>query len=285
MLSKVKEKDFSYLDTVFYYYRVDYNPLKQTTAFTKLDLEEVEMTKNLNSLPDPLKNLIWIIDHEYIKGDNEDSFLPTLRVKKTEESRNSKLPDGLRIWQQRSSSQPVRRPRRASRSTEISQYYTKFLFNAPESVKKELHLQGDPSNRKKPHNFIRSLGFIKSRIKLYMKVKGFKTRSSSQNQEKEPKNLFDKFRLNSSTSLNGALSFMKKKNVDFYDRGKLRKLMAGSVRKKRGRQVGSEEGRLGRSFGGSGERVGRSLNKWSQSLFDEILEMRKVENRRSYWKV
>ena len=66
MVKKVDEVNI-FQDTVFHYYRLVKNPMRVIKSFSKLDMETVDISKNLNLLPDPMKNLIWVSKENFIE--------------------------------------------------------------------------------------------------------------------------------------------------------------------------------------------------------------------------
>lgn len=77
---------------MFHYYRLVKNPMRVIKAFSKMDMETVEISKNLNLLPDPLKNLIWV---------SYENFIDNRPVHKLGEAKNTKFYYGFQGFTQK----------------------------------------------------------------------------------------------------------------------------------------------------------------------------------------
>lgn len=199
----IEEPVKKYFDILFYYHSFENNISKENKIFTKMDLEEVRLTKNLKLIPDPLKNLIWLNEDDL----NEEE--EGLEIKKSEEEKRKEEYERLL------------NSRKITFTIDETGKDSRFSYNTKEDqLLRKLKAR---KKKKKNNHFFSDLAMISKAAKdKFLKLNRRRTLSSNKKVEEEIEqsdNVFDNFHMSTKENVNGALSYLKKK---YYKRNKIK---------------------------------------------------------------
>lgn len=263
-------KDF---DILFYYFKFEKNRSKEVKTFTKLDLEEVNLTKNLNILPDPMKSLIWMHEKDFIDEDEEDMHVIRSRSYGRKKNKSN-------LFTNRNVSFTIDELGKDSR----------FSYN---TLKDKIMERLRPKLKKKKNDFFSDLAMIsKASKEKYLRLRNRGgVRSVARSNKSD--NVFDKFNMSTKQSISKAVVFLKKKHHksveiqlrstfcsggigDFEDSRQARIMMNTTG----GRFLKARRNRISRSFD---QRVSQTGNHFSKKR--GRLRLDKIENREKNWRV